>query len=290
MPSTPLIAREADMARMFPAICPATQHGVAIVPDERQLFSRLASELDAGWQIIHRCAMGARGDRRTADFILLHRDYGIALLDMARPGEIDDPVAAMYAMLEEIGFTRRYPGHLAIIARRVAPGKVSDLAAFLAMRFAAVPVSTIADPTWPDWLSQRLTPEALSPLRRDREGARPSAGIEIGLRAPLPGDSWRAWAAEKTQGARTADRGEPHVAAVPAGARGVDVAVERIPMSRDAETRSPLWAGMALAVFVVAVVLVGIAVLSHGNGPSELMATRSAPPPQPAAGAPATSN
>jgi hypothetical protein len=288
------------MARMFPAICPATQDGVTVAPDERQLFSRLARELDAGWQVIHRCAMRADGDSRTLDFILLHRDYGIALLGVATPGEIDDPVlavAAMSAMLEEIGFARRYPGRLAIVARRVVPAAVSDFAAFLAVRFAAVPASATADPTWPDWLSQRLAPEDLASRRRDRDGPRAPTAAEIGLRAPTPEESWRASAADKPRNATTAGRGEPRVVTVPAGAPGVApgvaIVVERIPMSRVAETRSPLWAGMALAVLVVAVVLVGIAVLSHGNSPLELMATRSAaPPPQaaPAASAPATSN
>ena len=278
------------MARMFPAICPVTQDGVTVAPDERQLFSRLARELDAGWQVIHRCALRADGDGRTLDFILLHRDYGVALLGVATPGEIGDPalaVAAARAMLEEIGFDRRYPGHLAIVARRMVPGAVSDLAAFLAARFAAVPVSAIADPTWPDWLSQRLAPADLASRRRD--GSRSPSAAAIGLRAPAPEESWRAWAGDKPGGAATPDRSEPRIAALPAEARGVAIAVERIPVSRDAETRSPLWAGMALALLVVAVVLVGIAVLSHGNGPPELMATRSAAPPPPAS-APATSN
>jgi len=283
------------MARMFPAICPVTQDGVTVAPGERQLFSRLARELDAGWQIIHRSAIPAGGSR-ILDFILLHRDFGIVLLGVATPGEIDDParaVASMHALLEESGFARRYPGHLAIVARRVVPAAVSDLAAFLAVRFAAVPGSAIADPTWPDWLSQRLAAEDPASRRRDRDASSSPTAAAVGLRAPAPEEAWRAWAADKPRNAATADRGEPRIALVAAEAPEVAIAVERIPMSRDVETPSPLWAGMALAVFVVAIVMVGIAVLSHGNGPPELMATRSAvPPPQaaPAADAPAPAN
>jgi hypothetical protein len=283
------------MARMFPAICPTTKDGVTLTPAERQLFARLARELDAGWQIIHHCAVIAAGGRRPLDFILLHRDYGIALLGVAKPGESDDPtqaVATMRTMLEEIGFARRYPGNLAIVARRIVPVAVSDLAAFLAVRFATVAVSAIADPTWPDWLMQRLAPEHRVPERREREGVGSAAAAARGLRAPAVDDSWRAWAANKPRGVAPGNRGEPR-AAPPAEIPVVQVAAERIPVSRVAETRSPLWTGMVLSIFVVSVVLVGIAVLSHGNGSSNPMARQSAvspPPAAPAGAAPATSN
>jgi hypothetical protein len=272
------------MARMFPAICPTMRDGVTLAPAERQLFARLARELDAGWQIIHQCAVRAGADSRAFDFVLLHRDYGIAVLGIATPGVADDPdrsVAALRAMLEEIGFARRYPGHLAIVARRIVPAAVSDLAAFLAVRFAAAPVLAIADPTWPDWLMQRLAPEHREPERQVPEMARPSVASARGLRAPTADDSWQAWAGDK-----------PRVAAASPELPKVQGVAERIAVSRVAETRSPLWTGMVLSVFVVAVVMVGIAVLSHGNGSHELMATQSAAPPQaaPAASAPATSN
>jgi hypothetical protein len=289
----PLFAREADMARMFPAICPTTKDGVMLAPAERQLFARLARELDAGWQIIHHCAVIAAGNHCPLDFILLHRDYGIALLGVARPGESDDPalaVAAMRTMLEEIGFARRYPGNLAVIARRIVPVAVSDLAAFLAVRFATVPVSAIADPTWLDWLMQRLAPEHRVP---EREGAASPAAAARGLRAPAADDSWHAWAGNKPRGAAPGNLGEPRAGASLAEIPVVRVAAERIAVSRVAETRSPLWTGMVLSVFVVTVVLVGIAVLSHGNGSSDMMARQSAVSPLPAApagAAPATSN
>ncbi len=276
------------MARMFPAICPATMEGGAVGPAERQLFTRLTRELDAGWQIIHRSALFADGDSRSPDFVLLHRDYGVALLSVATPGETDDPAVAMAAMgarLEVVGFARRYPGHLAIVARRVVPGAVSDLAAFLAVRFAAVAVSAIADPTWPDWLLQRLAPGRRTEDART-EDARAAVAAELGLRAPTPDDSWRAWAGDKPRGA-------PDIAPPPPAMPGAPIAAERIPVSRDVTTRSPLWTGMLLSVVVVAIVLVGIAVLSHGNGPHDLVARQSITLPSqspPAASPPASSN
>ncbi|HEX3501528.1 MAG TPA: hypothetical protein VHT04_19605, partial [Stellaceae bacterium] len=100
------------------------------------------------------------------------------------------------------------------------------------------------------------------------------------------------WAGNKPRGAAPGKGGEPRGAARPAEVPVVRVAAERIPMSRVAATRSPLWAGMVLSVFVVAMVLVGIAVLSHGNGPPDQVARQSAvpPPAAPATGAPSTSN
>jgi hypothetical protein len=271
---------EAAMARMFPAICPATKGGVATAPAERQLFARLARELDAKWQVVHGCRVGAGVESGALDFVLLHRDYGVALLSVATPAGSDPEiaVAAMRAKLAKIGFAERYRGHLAIVARSVVPDAVSDLAAFLALRFAAAPASAIADPTWTDWLLQRLVPERAGP---ERIGSPRGAGAPIeavpraggrDLRAPTPEDSWRARAGDKPSFAASPLRGGG--AAAPA----VRVSAERIAVSRVAETRSPLWTGMALAVVVVSVVLVGIAALSHGG--HDAIVTQSASTPQ----------
>ena len=269
------------MARIFPAICPTTKGGIAIAPAERHLFARLARELDAGWQIIHDCDVRADGDSGALEFVLLHRDYGVALLGVAAPGEVEDlelAVAAMRATLKEMGFAQRYPGHLAIVARNVVPDAVSDLAAFLAVRFAAVPASVVADPTWPDWLVQRLLAERVGPERHTERAAPPGAiSQERGLRGPTPEDSWRVRAAE------TPPRAAPIRGERTAGTPEARFTADRIPVSRVATTRSPLWTGMALAAVVVTVVLVGMAVLSHGNGPADPLATQSARSPLPAA-------
>jgi hypothetical protein len=266
-----LIPKEAAMARIFPAVCPVTKGGAPVATAERQLFDRLARDLDAGWQIVHDCEVRAGSEVISIAFVLLHRDYGIALLDIAEPGEVDDPdlaIAAMRAMLEEIGFTRRYRGHVALIARSILPAAVSDLAALLSAWFAAAPASTIGDPTWLDWVLPRLVAaEAAMPSIRPTG----PATAELGLRAPTQDESWRISAGDRPN-ARVARRDDEPGASVPR----VRVAPERIPVSRVAQIRSPLWTGMALAVLVVSVVLVGMAVLSHGNGPPGLHAGPSA--------------
>jgi hypothetical protein len=264
-----LIPKEEAMARIFPAVCPVTKGGAPVATAERQLFDRLARDLDAGWQIIHDCEVRAGSEVISIAFVLLHRDYGIALLGMAEPGAVDDcdpAIAAMRAMLEEIGFTRRYRGHIALVARTVMPAAVSDLPALLFACFGAVPASAIADPTWVDWLLPRLVGPGEAGL------ARPiSAAAELALRAPTQAESWRISPADQPS-ARAPRRDDERETAVPR----VQVAPERIPVSRVAQIRSPLWAGMALAVLVVSVVLVGMAVLSHGNGPPGLHAGPSA--------------
>jgi hypothetical protein len=257
-----LIPEEAAMARIFPAVCPVTKGGAPVAAAERQLFDRLARDLDAGWQIIHDCEVLAGSELISIAFVLLHRDYGIALLGIAEPGDVDDPdiaIAAMRATLEEIGFTRRYRGHIALVARTILPAAVSDLPALLSAWFAAAPPSAIGDPTWLDWLLPRLVASDVA-----TPGERPmgAATAELGLRAPTQDESWRISAGDQPS-ARAAQRDDEPGTAMPR----VRVAPERIPVSRVAQIRSPLWAGMALAVLVVSVVLVGMAVLSHGNGP-----------------------
>src|SRR5438477_10432406 len=112
------------MARFFPAVCPAMKDGAPVATAERQLFERLAHDLDAGWQVIHNCKLPSRNDVVSIDFVLLHRDYGIALLGIREDGGIEDAdlaITAMRATLAEIGFTRRYRGHVAVIARSIDP-------------------------------------------------------------------------------------------------------------------------------------------------------------------------
>jgi hypothetical protein len=265
-----LIPKEAAMARIFPTVCPVTKAGAPLATAERELFDRLARDLDAGWQIIHDCEVRAGSEVISIAFVLLHRDYGIALLDIADPRVVDDPdlaIAAMRAMLEEIGFTRRYRGHIALVARTILPAAVSDLAALLSACFAAAPASAIADPTWVDWLLPRLVGAGEA-----TPGVRPIGGAaELGLRAPTQDESWRISPGDQPS-ARAPRRDDEPETAVPR----VRIAPERIPVSRVAQIRSPLWAGMALAVLVVSVVLVGMAVLSHGNGPPGLHAGPSA--------------
>jgi hypothetical protein len=219
------------MARMFPAVY-APSNGDA---SERRLFARVQRELDGNWQAVH---AGGRG------FILLHRDLGIALLTLPGGTAPSVMVEEMRDRLDEIGFTRNFQGDIAIVAESLDPLDRRDLFAVLASGFAAAAPATPVDPTWPDWLLQRLLGE--TPAAPSRGAPGPTA-----LRAPERAESWRTAA--------------PPPAVAPEGA--VRVVPEQRLHAEDLDTRSPLWTGMALAICVVAIVLVAMALLSHGRSP-----------------------
>src|SRR5690242_17004666 len=120
------------MARMFPEAFPPDRTAApTVAAAERRAYERLARELDAEWSVVYDCELRAGGERGTVDFVLIHRHRGIALLgiggeDAAAP---DRAVAAMRAMLREIGFTARFVGDLPIVAATLlsdAPGAIAD--------------------------------------------------------------------------------------------------------------------------------------------------------------------
>ena len=237
------------MARMFPAACPEAKHGTPIGAAERSLFDRLAASLGAEWAVIHDCEIRARGENGAAEFALLHRERGIALLGLAEADEEIDPepvAEAMAMMLDEIGFTARFGGRPVIVAASVRPSDLPRLLAILDGLFAGKPAAAPADPTWPDWLLRRLVrdpPEVAAP----RQAGTPRDET-LHLRPPEPAEAWRVAGA----------------AVRPAAA--APVTAERIPVSQAARAGASLWTGMGLAVVVVALVLAGMALLSHGNG------------------------
>lgn len=224
------------MARMLPAICPAARGGEPVGAAERLLFNRLAAELDASWTIVHDCEVRAGEEAGTIPFVLLNRDRGIALIGVAEPDEEEDPrlaIAAMRAMLQDIGFAGRFPGALPVLARTVDPAMPKDLGAFLS-GWLAGERAAIADPTWPEWLVERLTPaeETARPAPRQRP---PAAG--------------------------------PRVAETRAGTAPTGLTAERSAVSGAAGDRSSLPAGMAVAAAILAALLVGM-VLFSGPSPS----------------------
>jgi hypothetical protein len=245
------------MARMFPDACPARKGETPVTAAERGLFERLARDLDAGWSVIHDCEVRAGGENGAIEFVLVHRMFGLALLGVAEPDEEADPdsaVAAMRAMLGEIGFFRRFPGRLAIAAATLPPRDETNLRATLERAFAALPASTIADPTWTEWLIMRLTGRAPAAAPPDR-AAGMAAARGIHLRAPERDEAWRL-AEEARSEAKAALQGVP----------AMNVTADPILASEDAISRPTNWVGMALALIVVSVVLLGMALLSHGNG------------------------
>ena len=237
------------MARMFPS--PKSQQkrpGAAAL--ERRLSDRLERELGPDWTVLRDCELDDGGEGATADYVLIHRAFGIAAIALGRPGEGGRPertAAAMRARLEEIGFARRFPGGIAVVEGSLAGDEPGDLVERL---FAGQQRCAIADPTWPEWLVHRLIPA-------------PAAGVEpaaapVRLRAPSREEAWRVSAAPP--------RGEAAAAAAPTGVAAPDRPIAAV--SQSPRTKRTWWIDMGLAFVVVSVVLVGMALLSHGNGPA----------------------
>jgi len=248
------------MATMFPERCPAAKDGAPVAAAERLLFERLSRELDDAWSVIHDCGIRAHGEARTVAFVLLHPRFGIALLGRGEgepAGEGAPAVAVLRAMLGELGFTRRFAGHLTIVGASLGPPGEGGLRQRLAVAFAAAPANAVEDPAWAEWLVRRLAPQgatavaaavAAAPVRRADAPRREA----VPLGAPQREDAWRVAEAPRVRPA--------------AGGAAARLTAEPLLASREAAARPASWIGMALAAVVVAAVLVGMALLSHGNG------------------------
>ncbi len=265
------------MARIVPdRFQPVCGEDSPLATVERRVHALLARRLDDSWQIAHGATIRAGGESGRVEFVLLHRQRGVALVGLIENGDEADPeaaVAAMRAMLRDLGFERRFPGHLPVVALALTPSETDRAVDLIDRAFAesAAAPAGVSDPGWVDWLAARLgdAPDA------EADGtvasvAAPSQPAAPSLRAPSREDAWRI----------VPDAGP---AAVAAGDPPVRLVIDDGPpldLKRPAE-RSFLLPGMALAACVVAGVLAGMAVMSHGNGPPQ-------PPRGAGAGTPST--
>jgi hypothetical protein len=245
---------------MFPQAAGAVAKGGGpIATRETRLYERLERELGPDWSVIQDCAIRAGGESQSVDFVLIHHAFGIAAVGAApgRTGEPADAAAALRAMLTEIGFTQRFPGGIAVVAGRLTGAEPGNLAEQL---FAGEPRCTISDPTWPEWLIHRLVP---APAERRMRSVPPLPAGAARLRAPSPEEAWRVAAAAL----RPPSGGEAPIAAdAPTGVAAPDRPIASV--SQSPRTKRTWWIDMGLAFVVVGLVLVGMALLSHGNGPA----------------------
>ncbi|MBV8653664.1 MAG: hypothetical protein JO255_19530, partial [Alphaproteobacteria bacterium] len=119
-----------------------------------------------------------------------------------------------------------------------------------------------------EWLIGHLAPAADPPAVAPSPAARrqpASAAAAPQLRAPSREDAWRVTG---TGGARPGTASPIREAALDAGsAAAMHVAPDPRVVSQAARRRSSSLPAMGFAVVVVALVLTGMALLSHGNGP-----------------------
>jgi hypothetical protein len=218
---------------------------------ERGFAARLARELGPDWTIHPDVTVASAGASAHVDFVLVGSGSGVALVGLvdaaAKAVAHEDTAALFAAMLRDEGFAALYRGELPVVALTVGREQMGELRRIVDAALAAQPRLTLRGSDWAEWIRRRLAAS---------EGRREVAISGMArLRPPERDDSWRI---EKQPGTS---------ASVPP--LGVAVLPED-----HVETKMPvagrtLWAGMALAVGVVAVVLAGMAALSHGNGPGQ---------------------
>ena len=249
------------MARIVPdRFQPVCGEESPLAAVERRLHALLARRLDDSWQVVHGATIRAGGESGRIEFVLLHRTHGVALVGLLGAGDEADPeaaVAAMQAMLRDLGFERRFRGHLPVVALALAPSDADRAVGLIDRAFAeaAAPVG-IPDPGWVDWLAARLGVAPEGDAHVTASAAAPSRPAAPSLHPPSRDDAWRI----------TPDA----PAAAAADDPRVRLAVDDEPLLdlRRPAQRSFLLPGMALAACVVAGVLAGMAVMSHGNGPA----------------------
>jgi hypothetical protein len=141
------------MALMFPQVF------LGDTGADAKVFAAFRTQLDDEWYVFYGRELTVGEDEGRFDFILLHRDHGIAIVatDVATEAIDAAPTAAiMRRYLEELGFPPLFAKPPAIVVLGVVAPFDGLLDALLA-RFAASPRTKPNDPDWVEWLADRLT-------------------------------------------------------------------------------------------------------------------------------------
>src|SRR5690348_11176388 len=117
---------------------PSGQEGSALAEDCRDRIEDALLSLDQRWLVLGDLQLGEPPGEARADFVLLHPERGIALVEAgAESGP--DPVAPFRELLAAEGFARFFPGELPIIHLRVGAEDAAAIEDRLAEAFAAAP-------------------------------------------------------------------------------------------------------------------------------------------------------
>lgn len=128
--------------------------------------------LPSGWICLRDSNIsGLLGQPVQIQYVLLHPDVGIALLDIA-PTVTPDAEAILRQRLATVRFEAIFQGYLPIIYRSIRPGDVSAIDAILSEAFAALPPLTLAGgDAWVTVLQRALSPR--NPARAAAPAAPP---------------------------------------------------------------------------------------------------------------------
>ncbi|MBX6370471.1 MAG: hypothetical protein IRZ04_21075, partial [Rhodospirillales bacterium] len=114
--------------------------------------------LDLSWSVLGGLVFGAPPDEIAVDFIALHPERGVALIDALPGGSVDAP-AHFRALLDAHGFPAHFPGTLPIVHLRLDAAGAADVARRLEAAFAKIAPLAIRDPRWVAALTDLLTRE-----------------------------------------------------------------------------------------------------------------------------------
>jgi hypothetical protein len=203
------------------------------------LLERLRTDLGDDWTVLEGPAVAALGG---AAALALHERHGIAVL---ASGRASGAALELRHALGERGVLRGLGGYLPIVALALDPDRARDPQALLRRAFLEEPPIGAAS----GWT--RRVAELFA-------AAEPAPRVVRHETPALHADRDDAWRVVREQRA-------------PAAPVGVDVTPEEhvVPAETVGRGGAPLWAGMALAICIVSGLLVGMAVLSHGNGPGQ---------------------
>ena len=117
--------------------------------------------LGLDWTILADLRIDAPPDRVAADYLMLHRDYGVALVNFASnrsTANIDaTAIDAFRRFLYGRGFDTFFPGYLPVVRFTVTPQEVTIAGRLVLKAFADLPRLTIKDPEWADAVDTVLT-------------------------------------------------------------------------------------------------------------------------------------
>ncbi|MCC7282391.1 MAG: hypothetical protein IT556_08410, partial [Acetobacteraceae bacterium] len=132
--------------------------------------------LDKGWKLL-----GAGGIALgPSDIVLAHPNVGVALLQI-EPCWTPDAVQRLRDLLEDSGFSARFPGQLPVIHRRFRSELLPELPTLLGEAFAwQAPMSLPPGAPWIEALSAAIADA------RHEAGEAPAAGMGVAAAPPAP--------------------------------------------------------------------------------------------------------
>ncbi|MDB5411217.1 MAG: hypothetical protein JWL84_6129 [Rhodospirillales bacterium] len=132
--------------------------------------------LDPEWLALADLLIGDGDDEVVADYVLMHPQRGVALIDVA-PGHGGDPVGGFHRFLDHEGFADYFSGFLPVVAIVMKPEDAAQLEERLDAALASLPPLSIAEPDWAEMVNTLLVASETPPSGQSGV-AEPEAGTE----------------------------------------------------------------------------------------------------------------